>query len=162
MGGHGGGTTSTRFWYMWRFGWVFFLLALFFETVALFSGVLALCSRLASVLTGLIAMVALVFLTLGVSLMTATFVKMRDVFLSEGRDASLGRYAFGFGWGSWTALLISTVLFFLARRTRKDTTAGAALVATTTGRRRNWRAPWKRGTVNRTGYEGRRVKEEYV
>ncbi|KAJ4298781.1 Eisosomes component [Collariella sp. IMI 366227] len=72
-------------------------------------------------------------------------------------DASLGRYAFGFGWGSWTALLISTVLFCMARRKRKD----AAPPPVATGRR-NWRAPWKRGTVNRTGYEGRRVKEEYV
>lgn len=70
-GEHGGGTTGTHFWYMWRFGWVFYLLALFFETVAFFTGALAcLSTRLAATLSGLVALVALVFLTTAVSLMT--------------------------------------------------------------------------------------------
>jgi hypothetical protein len=55
---------------MWRFGWVFFLLALFFEVVAWFAGFLALCSRLGSAFAGLIALVAWVFLTIAVALMT--------------------------------------------------------------------------------------------
>jgi hypothetical protein len=70
MGGFGGDTTSSFYWYMWRFGWVFFLLALFFEVLAFGAGFLALCSRLGSALTGLISLVALVFLTVAVSLMT--------------------------------------------------------------------------------------------
>jgi hypothetical protein len=70
MGNHGNGTTSSRYWYMWRFGWVFFLLTLLFEVLALGAGLLALCSRLGSVLAGLIALAGLVFLTVAVSLMT--------------------------------------------------------------------------------------------
>lgn len=70
MGGYGGDTTSFFYWYMWRFGWVFFLLALFFEVLAFGAGFLALCSRLASAFTGLISLVALLFLTVAVSLMT--------------------------------------------------------------------------------------------
>lgn len=70
IGSYGGGTTSHYFWYMWRFGWVFFLLALFFEVLAFFAGFLALCSRLGSAFAGLLALVAWVFFTVAVSLMT--------------------------------------------------------------------------------------------
>jgi hypothetical protein len=70
IGSHGNDTTSYFYWYMWRFGWVFFLIALFFEVLAFFSGFLALCSRLGSAFTGLISLVALFFLTIAVSLMT--------------------------------------------------------------------------------------------
>ncbi|KAL2198459.1 SUR7/PalI family-domain-containing protein [Corynascus similis CBS 632.67] len=160
IGSHGNDTTSRFYWYMWRFGWVFFLIALFFEVLAFFSGFLALCSRLGSALTGLISVVALFFLTIAVSLMTATFVKMRNVFAREGRDASLGRYAFGFSWGAWAALLISTVLFCLARHKRRDNTAAAT--ATTNGHaRRRW-LPFGRRTASRRSYDGRRVKDEYA
>jgi hypothetical protein len=55
---------------MWRFGWVFFLIALFFEVLAFLAGFLALCSRLGSAFTGLLSLVALFFLTIAVSLMT--------------------------------------------------------------------------------------------
>ncbi|KAK3383524.1 actin cortical patch SUR7/pH-response regulator pali [Lasiosphaeria ovina] len=150
VGDYGGGTTSFSYWYMWRFGWVFFLIALFFEVVAFFSSFLAPCSRLGSAISGLIALSALVFLTVAVSLMTATFVKMRNAFLADGRDASLGRYAFGFSWGAWAALLISTILFCLGRRSTKEDGAPRR----TWGRRRA-------STRSQKSYEGRRVKEEY-
>lgn len=74
IGSYGDGTTSYYYWYMWRFGWVFYLLALFFEVLAFFAGFLACCSRLGSIFTGLISLVALVFLTVAVSLMTYVFL----------------------------------------------------------------------------------------
>ncbi|KAK4125221.1 hypothetical protein N657DRAFT_679981 [Parathielavia appendiculata] len=156
IGGYGNGTTSHYYWYMWRFGWIFFLLALFFEVVAFFAGFLALCSRLGSAFTGLISLVAWILLTIAVSLMTATFVNMRNVFARDNREASLGRYAFGFSWGAWAALLASTILFCLARHKRRDTTAGAP-VAPAAAPRRRWARPWRRST-----YGGRRVKGEYA
>ena len=70
VGSYGGDTTSFTYWYMWRFGWVFFLLALLFEVLTFFTGFLALCSRLGSAISGLIALAALLFLTIAVSLMT--------------------------------------------------------------------------------------------
>lgn len=87
---------------------------------------------------------------------------MRNVFVSEGREAEIGKWAFGFGWGAWAALLISTVLFCIARRKRRDT-ADVAPATTTTGRsRRVW--PWKRRgtTASRRSYDGRRVKDDYA
>ena len=86
---------------------------------------------------------------------------MRNVFVSEGRDASIGKWAFGFGWGAWAALLISTVLFCLSRRKRSDA-ASVAPTTTTARPRRTW--PWQRGgtTASRRSYDGRRVKDEYA
>jgi hypothetical protein len=86
---------------------------------------------------------------------SATFVKMRNVFHANGRDASLGRYAFGFSWGAWAALFLSIFFFCIARRKRRDTTAAAAAPATA-GPRWGWR-PWRR-----SAYGGRRVKGEYA
>ncbi|KAK4447465.1 protein SUR7 [Podospora aff. communis PSN243] len=151
IGGFGGNTTSFMFWYLWRFGAVFYLIALFFMTIAFFVSFLACCGRLGSALTGLIAAVALLFNTIAVCLMTATFVKMRNAFLSSGRDATLGAWAAGFAWGSWTTLLISTVLFCLGRRSdKRDVTTG----------RRGWGLR-RKSTNSRRSYDGKRVKEEY-
>lgn len=68
--GYGGGTTSFYYWYMWRFGWVFFLITLFFQVLAFFAGFLACCGRLGSAIAGLVAVTALFFDTIAVTLMT--------------------------------------------------------------------------------------------
>ncbi|KUI73536.1 Protein SUR7 [Cytospora mali] len=115
-GSYAGHTTSEFYFYMWRFGWVMYLLSLFFEIVAFFSGFLACCGRLGAAISGLVALTALIFYTAAVSLMTVTFVKARNAFHSDNRSATLGKYAFGFSWGAWAALLIATVLFFLGTR----------------------------------------------
>jgi hypothetical protein len=67
---HSKGTTSTYYYYMWRFGWVFYLLGLFFTVVAFFIALLAPCSRLASGFSGLTVGFALFWFTLAASLMT--------------------------------------------------------------------------------------------
>lgn len=133
---YAGNTTSMYYYYMWRFGWVFYLISLFFAVMAFFAGFLACCGRLGSAISGLVSLTALFFYTIAVSLMTyvpfsgllggqqltrftlysAVFVKARDAFRADNRDASIGTYAFGFSWGAWAALLIATVLFFLGTR----------------------------------------------
>ena len=55
---------------MWKFGWVFYLIALVADVGALFASLLAPCSRLASGFAGLILAFALLFMTLAASLMT--------------------------------------------------------------------------------------------
>ncbi|KAL2258827.1 hypothetical protein VTK26DRAFT_7704 [Humicola hyalothermophila] len=144
---------------MWRFGWVFYLIALFFEVAALGTGLLACLGRVGAVLSGVVALAAWVFLTVAVSLMTATFVKMRDAFRADGRDASVGPYAFGFSWGSWAALTLSTILFWMASSHGRRDDMGVTS-AGTHRRRRGW-FPWRGTTVNGGSYDGRRVKDEY-
>jgi hypothetical protein len=70
LGSYGGDTTSHYYWYMWRFGWVFYLISLFFEVLAFFTGFIACCGRLGSAVAGFAAVVALFFYTIAVSLMT--------------------------------------------------------------------------------------------
>ncbi|EFX02005.1 actin cortical patch protein [Grosmannia clavigera kw1407] len=145
-GKYGGHTTSYFYFYMWRFGWVFYLIALFFEIVAFFSSFLACCGRLGAGIGSLVSITALFFLTIAVSLMTATFVKARNVFHADNRSAHLGKYAFGFSWAALAALFISVVLLCIgtASRKRSDTPA--------TGPNGNAGAPAK----TRRGWRGRR------
>ncbi|GAW23245.1 hypothetical protein ANO14919_127970 [Xylariales sp. No.14919] len=154
IGSYGGGTTSETYFYLWRFGWVFYLLALLFTILAFFTGFVACFGRLGSAIAGLMSSVALFFHTVAASLMTATFVKMRDQFNLVGRDAHIGQYAFGFTWGAWAALFIATTLFCVGIRGRKDdfATGGSRW-----GRR-------KRSVRSRRSYDmgSRRVKEDYA
>lgn len=165
-----GQTTSKYYFYMWRFGWVLYLISLFLTVMAFFTGFLACCGRLGSALSGLVSLAALFFYTIAVSLMTsvfpastpfsliymltfetsATFVKARDAFRADNRTATIGTYAFGFSWGAWAALLIATALFFLGTR-RNDT-----------GTTRSWRRT--RSTRSRRSYDlgSHRVKDDYA
>ncbi|KAI1814554.1 SUR7/PalI family-domain-containing protein [Poronia punctata] len=155
IGSYGGNTTSSYYFYMWRFGWVFYLIALFFTVVAFFTGFFACCGRLGAAIAGLTTFVALFFLSIAASLMTATFIKMRDLFHSAGRDASIGKYAFGFTWGAWAALFIAAVLFCTGIRGRKDDYSPSTS-------RFNWGR--KRSTRSRRSFDmgSRRVKEDYA
>jgi hypothetical protein len=67
---HGKDTTSTYYYYLWRFGWVFYLLGLFFTVSAFFTALLAPCSRLASGFSGTTLGFALFWFTLAAALMT--------------------------------------------------------------------------------------------
>lgn len=146
FGSHGGDTTSRRLFYLWRFGWVFFIISLFFEVMAFFAGFLACCGRLGAAISSLVSSFALFCLSIAVSLMTATFVIARNRFSDAGRDAHIGRYAFGFAWGAFAALLIANVLFCVGIRGEKGYSG------------RSWR---RRRSVRSRSYDGRRVKEEY-
>lgn len=147
-GGYGGGTTSSKFFYMWRFSWVFIMITLFFEVLAFFSGFLACCGRLGAAISFFVAAIALVCHAVATSLFTATFVMARDRFRDAGRDASLGKYGFGWIWGSFTALLIATVLFALGIRGDKSPASGGG------------GGMFRRSRSTRS-YEGRRVKDDY-
>ncbi|EXV02160.1 Protein SUR7 [Metarhizium brunneum] len=147
-GSYGGGTTSYHYFYMWRFSWVFILIALFFEVLAFFSGFLACCGRLGAAIAFIVTGVALLFHAVATSLFTATFVGARNAFNDAGRSADLGAYGFGWIWGSFVAALIALVLFGLG--IRGDKSGGGAGGGGLFRRKRSTRS-----------YEGRRVKDEY-
>ncbi|KHO00186.1 cortical patch protein [Metarhizium album ARSEF 1941] len=147
-GSYGSGTTSFHYFYMWRFGWVFILIALFFEVLAFFSGFLACCGRLGAAVAFIVTGAALVFHAIGASLFTATFVGARNAFNSAGRSAHLGSYGFGWVWGSFAAAFIALVLFALGIRGDRSAAGGAG------------GGMFRRNRSTRS-YEGRRVKDEY-
>ncbi|KFZ18231.1 hypothetical protein V502_04199 [Pseudogymnoascus sp. VKM F-4520 (FW-2644)] len=68
VGSHGHDTTSKYYYYMWRFGWVFWFIAFVFANFALLSGLLS-CIRVIAGATGLLALAATFWLTLAACLM---------------------------------------------------------------------------------------------
>jgi hypothetical protein len=59
-----------QYYYLSRFMFAFYLVALFFAVIGLLTGLLALCSRLGGYLSGLTVAIALFFQTLAAALMT--------------------------------------------------------------------------------------------
>lgn len=74
----------------------------------------------------------------------------QNKFKDDNRDARLGRYGFGFLWGSFAALLLAVFVF--SAGTKKDHAAGGG----GGGRGRRF---WRRQSTR--SYEGRRVKDDY-
>ncbi|KIV88124.1 hypothetical protein PV10_09048 [Exophiala mesophila] len=107
---------------MTRFMFAFMLVALFFGVMALFSSVLALCTRIGSYLSGFLALVASFFQAINAALMTAAYVRGRDAFRDDGYEAHIGQYAFGFQWAALVCYFIAAVLFCVGPRKDRDTT----------------------------------------
>jgi len=78
---------------------------------------------------------------------------MRDAFQADGRDASIGVYAFGFSWGAWVALLLANILLYMGARSHNDKSSS------TTARWRRTSSTKTRASKDRT--TPRRAKEEY-
>jgi hypothetical protein len=66
---HGDGTTSAYYFYTWRFGWVFYIMALFFGVLAVFTGLVS-CTRLGSGVSSLLTAIATFWMALAAILMT--------------------------------------------------------------------------------------------
>ncbi|KAI9640412.1 Eisosomes component [Ciborinia camelliae] len=132
LGAHGKHTTSYSYYYMWRFGWVFYLMGLVFTVFAFFISVIAICSRLASFAGALMTALALFWFTLAASLMTAEFVKARNQFRRAGMSANVGTYAFAFTWTAWACLFLSNIALCIGgasgdrRRRRRESLASEA------------------------------------
>lgn len=103
-----------------RFAWVFFLLALLFSAFALFTGLLALCSRLGGYISAFNTFIALTLQTVAAALMTSWTVRARNEFREAGLDAGLGTRGYGFSWGAVGCLFLATLLFCLSGTSRRD------------------------------------------
>ena len=153
-----------KYYYLTRFMFAFVLIGLFFAVCALFLGLLALCSRIGSYLSSALCSVALFFQTLTTTLMTAAYVMGRNDFLSQGKNASLGRYNFGFMWAAVACLFIATVLFCVGGATSGSSRGGRA--SRKSGGGRNFMGRKKtvhnRGSFIDSESQRRVVKDEYI
>lgn len=109
-----------EYYYLSRFMFAFYLIALFFGAVALITGLLALVSRLGGYISSMTTFVALFFQALAAALMTAWVVKGRNNFHSAGQDASIGRYLMGFTWAAVACYFLATVTFCLGGKLGGD------------------------------------------
>ncbi|KAF4621947.1 hypothetical protein G7Y89_g14401 [Cudoniella acicularis] len=169
LGPRGKGTTSKYYYYMWRFGWVFYLIALLANVAGFFTCLLAPCSRLASGVSGFLVANALFWFTLAASLMTAVFVKARNAFQSNGQSARVGRYAFGFTWGAWACMFLAAIFLFMGcgagssrSEKRRSTRSITGEAGNNTGffRRQRSRRSAQGSFVDNESQ--RRVKDEYA
>jgi len=159
-GSHAKHTTSTYYYYMWRFGWVFYLMALVTNVLGFFTAILAPCFRIASGITGLLTLGALFWMSLAASLMTAVFVKERDRFTSAGISAHLGRYGFGFTWGAWACIFLACLFSFFGTIFGRSADRERSSAGSNVGFFRRQRSTRSRGSFIDTESQ-RRVKEEY-
>lgn len=150
---------TNKFYYMSRFMFAFYIIALFFAVVAFFTSVLALCFRLGAYLTGLNTAIALFFQAITAALMTAWTVQGRNSFRSANQEAQIGTYAYAFTWAAFACFLIATVLFCMGGKVGKDDSNRTAKKSYF-GRKRSTRSSRSRGSFIDSESQ-RRVKDEY-
>jgi len=154
-----GSFVGTRhYYYLSRFMFAFYLIGLFFAVCALFTGMLALCTRLGAYLSGLNTGLALFFQALAASLMTAWTIQGRNAFRSNGQAASVGVKAYGFTWAAVACYLLATITFCLSGRSGREKTSNAA------GRGRGGMFGRKRSTKSRGSFVGSErggIKDDY-
>jgi len=162
-GNHHG--SSKYYFFIWRFGWVFYLMGLVFDVLALLAATIS-CVRILSGIGGLLAAMAWFWFTLGASLMTAEFVKARNEFRNAGMSAKIGTYAFGWTWAAWACITIATILLFSGAATGGSSNASSGdnvktKKSTNVGFFRRQRSTRSRGSfIDNDGQ--RRVKDEYA
>ncbi|KAL5113837.1 Eisosomes component [Pleosporales sp. CAS-2024a] len=105
-----------QYYYLSRFMFAFYLIALVFGCIALLTGLLALVSRLGGYMSSMTTSIALFFQTLAATLMTVWVVKGRDAFRAAGKEAHIGRYLVAFAWASMACFFLSTIFFCLGGR----------------------------------------------
>ncbi|PPJ59784.1 hypothetical protein CBER1_04318 [Cercospora berteroae] len=145
---------NNTYYYLSRVAWAFYLIALFFSVITFFISVLAICARLGAYLTGLFGLIAFMMQSVAAALMTAWTVRARNQLNSNGQEASLGRYAYGFTWGAVAALFIAAVLVCIGGAAGKDSSKTKTSYF---GRKRSTRS---RGSFIDSSSD-RRVKDEY-
>lgn len=143
------------YYYLSRFAWVFYLIALFFAVVAFLLSVFALIARLGAYLTGFTSLLAVFFQALAASLMTAWVYKGRNAFRSNGQDASIGVKAMAFSWATFAAFFLAALFFCIGGSVGKDKRSKKSSYF---GRKRSTRS---RGSFVDSSSDRRVVKDEY-
>ncbi|KAJ5693060.1 Actin cortical patch SUR7/pH-response regulator PalI [Penicillium macrosclerotiorum] len=96
-----------------RFMFPFIIIGLFFAVLSLFTGLLAMCTRIGSYISGFLSWLALTFQVITTCLMTAVFVQGRSAFSRNGQTSKLGVKAFAFMWTASACLFLSCLMYCL-------------------------------------------------
>jgi hypothetical protein len=148
-----------KYYYLSRFLYAFYIISLFFCALAFLTGLVALCSYKAALLSSLIAFVAIGCLAFSASIMTACFVMGQNAFRSVGREARIGVKATAFTWTALVCAFLSMLGWLVAgwagRQARRRRRAGEA-----PPRRRREKGPRHHGGFSRFG-SVRKPREEW-
>ncbi|ODV90725.1 hypothetical protein CANCADRAFT_44365 [Tortispora caseinolytica NRRL Y-17796] len=100
---------NSHYYYLSRFTWPFFLLALAFCSFAFIFSMLSFCSRLASYIIAVLISIGLVFDVIASSILVALAVQARNAFVDAGMDSSISVYAIAFSWTSVACFLLAAI-----------------------------------------------------
>ncbi|KAF1966925.1 SUR7-domain-containing protein [Bimuria novae-zelandiae CBS 107.79] len=143
---------TKTYYYLSRFMFAFYLISFFFAHIALFTGLLALFSRLGGYLSALTTFVALFFQVIAAALMTAWVAKGRDAWRSAGFESKIGTILMAFAWATFACYLLSSILFCLGGTTGRESSG--------VRRKRSTHSTRSRGSFLDTESQ-RRVKDNY-
>ncbi|EEH09041.1 conserved hypothetical protein [Histoplasma capsulatum G186AR] len=127
---------TSRYFYITRFMFAFMLIGVFWVVLSLFTGLLALCTRIGAWISAFFAVLGLIFQILTSSLMTAGYVKGRNNFSSNGQPAKVGPNAFAWMWTAVALLFLSSCLYCVSGTGRSKRRANATASGATTGHER--------------------------
>lgn len=89
---------TNKFYYMTRFQFAFYLIALFFDVVALFVNLVSGCFRAAGIINIVSIFLTFLFSVIAASLSTAAYVQGRNVFKNYQTNAKIAPTLYGFAW----------------------------------------------------------------
>lgn len=98
--------------YLSKTGWAFLLIGLFFTVLTIVPTIVSMFSKSTKFkgISSIASLLAMLFMILSASLLTAAYVKARNAFRSAGSSTKLGSTMFGFLWASVVLLFLSTIL----------------------------------------------------
>lgn len=103
---------GNRFYYLTRFQFPFYLIALFFDVVALFSVLFSASFRSAGFVTVVSVLFTAVFSIIASSLSTAAYVDGRNALKNSGHDAAIAPTLYGFMWAVVFMAIVNFILIF--------------------------------------------------
>lgn len=110
---------TDRYYYETRFQFPFYLIALFFNTVALFASVFS-CFRWVAIGNTVLSCLTFIFSTCAASLTTAAYVQAKNVFKKHDADAKVGATLFGFAWAVVFMAILNTFFFLVLVPRQKE------------------------------------------
>lgn len=115
---------TDKYYFMTRFDFAFYLIALFFEVLTLFVSLAAYCLRSLSITAAILQVLSFVFVVIAASLSTAAYNQGKSVFHSHGAEAKLGPALYGFAWAVVFMSMLNIVLFCLTSPGKSGGAAG--------------------------------------
>lgn len=101
---------TNKFYYMTRFQYPFYLIALFFDVVAFFVSIISGCLRAAGLINVISIFLTALFSVIAASLSTAAYVEGRNVFKNHLVDAKIGPTLYGFAWAVVFMAILNLVM----------------------------------------------------
>jgi len=111
---------TNKFFYMTRFQFPFYLIAIFFDVVALFASLVGGNFRAAGFVTSASTFLTFIFSTIAAALSTAAYVQARNALQDENIDAAITPTLYGFAWAVVFMSFVNTIFACIITPSKND------------------------------------------